>query len=157
MIVTRFYVRSVVLAQAVRFRIAVYRNSHVHCQVCSSIPRSRPPRRYVLGVASALRIEINRALVIRRSIALGKDLKKFLAVIAGLWVLSILGSCWNFLTLLYTGFILLHTVPYIYDKYEDKVDAFGEKAEAEIKKQYAVFNVKVLSKIPVGALKQKFA
>ncbi|KAD4585940.1 hypothetical protein E3N88_23541 [Mikania micrantha] len=187
-----------VLAQAVRFRIAVYRNSHVHCQdkkvsggvvgfatliwvlfelveyhlltlVChtlilalavlflwsnasSFINKSAPrfpevvlPEDIVLGVASALRIEINRALVILRSIALGKDLKKFLAVIAGLWVLSILGSCWNFLTLLYTGFILLHTVPYIYDKYEDKVDAFGEKAEAEIKKQYAVFNVKTSS------------
>ncbi|GJZ83137.1 hypothetical protein Tco_0648310, partial [Tanacetum coccineum] len=33
-------------------------------------------------------------------------------------------------------------VPYLYDKYEDKVDAFGEKAEAEIKKKYAVFSVK---------------
>lgn len=56
-----------------------------------------------------------------------------------------------------SGVVLLHTVPYLYDRYEDKVDAFAEKAEAEIKKQYAVFNVKVLSKIPVGALKQKFA
>lgn len=47
-----------------------------------------------------------------------------------------------------TGFVLLHTVPVIYEKYEDKIDAFGEKAEHEFKKQYAVFNVKVLSKIP---------
>lgn len=61
------------------------------------------------------------------------------------------------LSQLSTGFILLHTVPYLYDRYEDKVDAFGEKAEAEIKKQYAVFSVKVLSKVPVGALKAKFA
>ena len=48
-------------------------------------------------------------------------------------------------------------MPYVYDKYEDKVDAFGEKAEHEIKKQYAVFSAKVLSKVPVGALKAKFA
>ncbi|KAF5786345.1 hypothetical protein HanRHA438_Chr10g0451881 [Helianthus annuus] len=74
-----------------------------------------------------------------------------------LWVLSILGSCWNFLTLLYTNFVLLHTVPYLYDRYEDKVDAYAKKAEAEIKKQYAIFNVKVLSKISVGTLRQKFA
>nr|GEW70870.1 P-loop containing nucleoside triphosphate hydrolases superfamily protein [Tanacetum cinerariifolium] len=40
---------------------------------------------------------------------------------------------------------------------EDKVDAFGEKAEAEIKKQYAVFSVKVFSKVPIGALTAKFA
>lgn len=43
----------------------------------------------------------------------------------------------------------------LYEKYEDQVDAFAEKAEAEIKKQYAVFNEKVLSKIPKGPLKDK--
>ncbi|KAF5790528.1 hypothetical protein HanRHA438_Chr09g0395961 [Helianthus annuus] len=120
-------------------------------------PEVALPEDIVLGVASAIRTEINTGLAILRNIASGKDLKKFLAVIAGLWVLSILGSCWNFLTLLYTSFVLLHTVPYLYDRYEDKVDAYAEKAEAEIKKQYAVFNVKVLSKIPVGTLKKKFA
>jgi len=113
------------------------------------------PEDIVLGVAGALRIEINRALAILRDIAAGKDLKKFLAVIAGLWFFSILGSSWNFLTLFYISFVLLHTVPLLYEKYEDKVDAFAEKAEAEIKKQYAVFNVKVLSKIPKGPLKDK--
>lgn len=120
-------------------------------------PEVALPEDIVLGVANALRVEVNKALQVLRCIASGKDLKKFLAVIAGLWVLSILGSCWNFLTLFYTIFVLLHTVPYVYDKYEDKVDAFGEKAEVEIKKQYAVFSAKVLSKVPVGALKAKFA
>jgi len=122
-----------------------------------NFPEVALPEDIVLGVASAIRVEINTGLAILRNIASGKDLKKFLAVIAGLYVLSILGSCWNFLTLLYTSFVLLHTVPYLYDRYEDKVDAYAEKAEAEIKKQYAVFNVKILSKVPLGALKQKFA
>ncbi|XP_059667137.1 reticulon-like protein B2 [Cornus florida] len=109
----------------------------------------------VLDVASALRVEMNRAFAILREIASGRDLKKFLAVIAGLWFLSILGSCCNFLTLLYISFVVLHTVPVLYEKYEDQVDSFAEKAEMEIKKQYAVFNVKVLSKIPKGPLKDK--
>ena len=51
--------------------------------------------------------------------------------------------------------VLLHTVPVIYDKYEDQVDSFAEKALAELKKQYAVFDKKVLSKIPRGPLKDK--
>ncbi|XP_060211924.1 reticulon-like protein B2 isoform X2 [Lycium barbarum] len=109
----------------------------------------------VHGVASALRIEINRALEILRDIASGKDLKKFLVVIVGLWVVSILGNIWNFLTLFYIVFVLLHTVPVLYEKYEDKFDAFAEKAEAEIKKHYAVFDANVLSKIPRGPLKGK--
>ncbi|KAG8362994.1 hypothetical protein BUALT_BualtUnG0015900 [Buddleja alternifolia] len=53
------------------------------------------------------------------------------------------------------GFVLLQTVPVLYEKYEDQVDAFAEKAEAELKKHYVVFNVKVLSKIPKGSLKYK--
>ena len=50
---------------------------------------------------------------------------------------------------------MLHTVPVLYEKYEDQVDAFGEKATVEIKKQYAVFDAKVLSKIPKGPLKDR--
>lgn len=54
-----------------------------------------------------------------------------------------------------TVVVLLHTVPVLYEKYEDQVDAFAEKAEAEIKKQYAVLNEKFLSKIPKGPVKDK--
>ncbi|KAH7522935.1 hypothetical protein ACOSP7_027593 [Xanthoceras sorbifolium] len=123
------------------------------------IPVVSIPEKCVLEVASALRIEINCALAVLRDIASGKDLKKFLGVIAGLWVVSIVGSWCNFLTLFYIAFVLLHTVPVIYEKYEDQIDSFGEKATMEIKKQYKVFDEKVLShvlaKIPKGPLKEK--
>lgn len=118
------------------------------------IPDVHIPEDPVLQVAAALRIEINRGLAILREIASGRDLKKFLSVIAGLWVLSIVGNCCNFLTLFYIVFVLLHTVPVFYEKYEDKVDSFAEKAWIEIKKQYKVFDAKVLSKIPRGPLKK---
>lgn len=121
------------------------------------IPEVHIPENPVLEIASALRYEINRGLASLREIASGRDLKKFLAVIAGLWFFSILGSCCNFLTLFYISFVLLHTIPVLYEKYEDQVDAFAEKAMIEIKKQYAVFDEKVLSKIPKGPLKSKLA
>lgn len=54
-----------------------------------------------------------------------------------------------------TAFVLLHTVPVLYEKYEDKIDPFAEKASIEIKKRYAVFDEKVLSKILKGPLKDK--
>lgn len=119
------------------------------------IPEVAIPEKIVLDVASALRIEINGALAKLRDIASGKDLKMFLGVIAGLWILSILGSLCNFLTLFYICFVVLHTVPVVYEKYEDEIEAFAEKAQAEIKKQYVVFDAKVLSKIPKGPLKDK--
>ncbi|KAJ9171452.1 hypothetical protein P3X46_014819 [Hevea brasiliensis] len=119
------------------------------------IPQVHLPEEPFLQIASALTFEINRGFAVLRDTASGKDLKKFLIVIAALWVLSIVGSWCNFLTLFYTSFVLLHSVPVLYEKYEDKVDPFAEKVMIEIKKQYAVFDAKVLSKIPVGALKAK--
>ncbi|RRT54129.1 hypothetical protein B296_00025263, partial [Ensete ventricosum] len=50
-------------------------------------------------------------------------------------------------------FVALCTVPVLYERYEDRVDAFAEKAEAEFKKHYVVIHVKYLSKIPMGPLK----
>ncbi|XWS76951.1 hypothetical protein CRYUN_Cryun01aG0222000 [Craigia yunnanensis] len=119
------------------------------------IPEVHLPEEPFLQVASALTIELNQALKLLRDIASGRNLKKFLMVIAAFWVLSIVGSWCNFLTLFYISFVLLHTVPVFYEKYEDKVDPFAEKAMIEIKKQYAVFDAKVLSKIPKGPLKTK--
>jgi len=54
-----------------------------------------------------------------------------------------------------TAFVTLHTVPVLYEKYEDQVDSFAEKATAEFKKHYAVLHAKCLSKIPRGQLKDK--
>ncbi|KAF5732398.1 VIRB2-interacting protein 2 [Tripterygium wilfordii] len=119
------------------------------------IPEVTLHEKCVLEVASAIRIEINRALAVVRDIASGRDLKKFLIVVGGLWILSLVGSSFNFLTLFYISFVLLHTVPVLYEKYEDEVDVFAEKAMIEIRKQYAVFDAKVLSKIPKGPLKGK--
>lgn len=119
------------------------------------IPEVHLPEDPFLQVASAIRIEINHALSLLREIASGRDLKKFLVVVAGLWVLSIVGSWCNFLTLFYILFVLLHTIPVLYEKYDDKIDAFAEKAMTQIKKQYAVFDAKVLSKIRRGPLKDK--
>nr|GMC98043.1 reticulon-like protein B4 [Ipomoea batatas]GME02253.1 reticulon-like protein B4 [Ipomoea batatas] len=119
------------------------------------IPEVHIPEEPVLQFASALRNDVNHGLAVLRDIASGRDLKMFLMVITGLWIVSIVGSCCDFLTLFYIAVVLLHTVPVLYEKYEDEVDAFAEKAMHELKKQYAVFDAKVLSKIPRGPLKDK--
>lgn len=118
------------------------------------IPHVSIPQDCVVEVASALRTEINRAFVLVREIGTGRDLKKFLGVIGALWVISVIGSWFNFLTLFYLFFLSLFTLPLVYEKYEDQVDALGEKATIEIKKQYAVFDAKVLSQIPIAGFKK---
>lgn len=106
-------------------------------------------------VASALRFEINRLFAVIHDVASGRDLKKFLMVVAGLWVLSVVGSWANFLTLFYVAFVFAQTVPVLYEKYEVQVDDFTFKAMEEAKKHYRTFDAKVLSKIPRGPLKDK--
>ncbi|XP_061349830.1 reticulon-like protein B1 [Gastrolobium bilobum] len=144
---------SLILLLAVLF---LWSNAHtfIH-KTPPKIPVVHLPEEPFLQVASALRIEINRGIAAIRDIGSGRDLKNFLIVIVGLWVLSIVGNWCNFLTLFYIAFVLLHTVPVVYDKYEDKIDPLAEKVIIEIKKQYAVFDAKVLSKIPKGPLEGK--
>lgn len=96
------------------------------------IPTVSIPEDAVVDTARALCYEINRAFTVLREVALGRDLKKFLSVswlgslkvsfqslylvnlgglidifrlkaVAGLWFLSVLGSCCDFLTLFYIG------------------------------------------------------
>ena len=46
-------------------------------------------------------------------------------------------------------------MPVLYEKYEVQIDSFAEKAMVEFKKQWAVFDARVLSKIPRGLSKDK--
>jgi len=119
------------------------------------MPVVQIPEDVAVNMARALRNDVNRALHLFREIALGHDLRKFLGVIAALWVLSEVGSCCDFLTLIYIAVLMIHTVPILYDKYQDKVDHFAGKAHTEARKHYEVLDTKVLSKIPRGPAKSK--
>ncbi|OUZ99648.1 Reticulon [Macleaya cordata] len=110
------------------------------------------PEELFVRVALSLRYELNQAFITFREVASGKDLKNFLMVIAVLWVLSIVGGWFTFLTLFYLAFLMLYTLPVLYEKHEDQVDTFAEKALIEINKQYAVFDEKVLQKLPKYAM-----
>lgn len=50
------------------------------CRTSPQIPEIHVPEEAFLLIASSLRNEVNQAFVILRSIALGRDLKKFLMV-----------------------------------------------------------------------------
>ncbi|KAG6486304.1 reticulon-like protein B1 [Zingiber officinale] len=111
-------------------------------------PEIAIPEDIFLRIVCAVRHEINEAFATFRYVASGKDLKNFLKVIGGLWILSIVGNWFSFLTLLYIVVIFAYTAPVLYEKYEDHVDTAAEKAMVEIKKQYAILDTKVLQKIP---------
>ncbi|XP_010278922.1 PREDICTED: reticulon-like protein B5 [Nelumbo nucifera] len=110
------------------------------------------PEDIFVSIALTLRYEFNRAFSAFREVASGNDMKKFLMVVAVLWIISVVGNWFSFLTLFYIVFVIVYTVPALYEKHEDEVDSFAEKAMVEVNKHYAVLDEKVLKKLPKGAL-----
>ncbi|KAL5580461.1 hypothetical protein UlMin_012903 [Ulmus minor] len=97
--------------------------------------------------ALMLRCEYHRALRNLGEAIFGTDLKTFLMAVVALWILSEVGSWFNFFTLFYLGTLILMTVPVLYENYEDIVDTFAEKALIEMKSQYKLFDEKVLKRL----------
>lgn len=126
------------------------------------LSRSPPPlpelslsEETVTNVASTVRVELNKILAVAHDVALGKDFKLFIKVIVGLWVASIVGGWFSFLTLLYIGVVLAHTFPVLYEKYEDEIDKYAKVAGDHAHTQYKKFDANVLSKIPRAPPKAK--
>ncbi|KAG8388809.1 hypothetical protein BUALT_Bualt02G0163700 [Buddleja alternifolia] len=90
----------------------------------------------------------NKTVVLFRNVAMGKDLKKFLYGILALWVVSVVGSWFDLLTLIYIVFVMLLTMPLLYEKHEDKVDTYAQQAKSKLKRQYSTLDEKVLQKLP---------
>ncbi|KAI3500519.1 hypothetical protein L1887_36341 [Cichorium endivia] len=61
----------------------------------------------------------------------------FAAVVAGLWLLSVIGSSTDLLTLLYIGTMVGMTVPVIWMKYDDKITEYGERLQMQSMKFYS--------------------
>lgn len=121
------------------------------------IPELQLSEDMVVSFASALRIEINKALAVAHDIALGKDFVLFLKVFAVLWGLSVIGGLFHFLTFLYICILFSHTVPVIYERYEDQIDSYAKVAMDEARIRYRTVNGAVASQFSKVASKEKKA
>ncbi|KAL8463374.1 hypothetical protein ACS0TY_033386 [Phlomoides rotata] len=99
--------------------------------------------------------EINKILYKFFYISSGKDLKTFFLTIVFLWVLAGVGNYFSSLNLLYTGFLLLMTLPALYERYEAEVDYLASKGRRDAKKLYKKIDTRFLNKIPRGPVKEK--
>ncbi|CAN6222409.1 unnamed protein product [Urochloa humidicola] len=90
--------------------------------------------------------QVNKALGALQDISCGRDLKRFLMVIAVFFAAAIVGSFCNFLTVIYIGFVCAHTLPVLYEKYQDQVDEFLYNILGLVQNQYKKLDKGVLSK-----------
>ncbi|XP_057836821.2 reticulon-like protein B12 isoform X3 [Cryptomeria japonica] len=65
------------------------------------LPELELSEEIVNSAAASMRVRINYSLAVAHDIALGKDFKLFAKVVVCLWLLSVVGSWFNFLTLIY--------------------------------------------------------
>ncbi|XP_008799606.2 reticulon-like protein B11 [Phoenix dactylifera] len=91
---------------------------------------------FVGKAADEARVWINRVLAVGHDIAITRDRKVFLQVTLLLWLVSYIGSLFNFLTLVYIGLLLSITLPALYEKYQDHVDEKLGIAHKLLLKQY---------------------
>lgn len=123
----------------------------------SEIPRLVLPKELFVNVAVSVGAQVNQFLGFIQDVAVGRNLKQFAMVVLGLLAAALIGSWCNLLTVIYVGFVAAHTLPVLYEKYEDQVDDFMYSLFGQIQSQYRKLDSGLLSKIPKGNLKSKKA
>ncbi|XP_074271546.1 reticulon-like protein B12 isoform X2 [Silene latifolia] len=68
------------------------------------------------------RTQLNSLVSTCRNVALGKDSRLFVRVVACLLLIFAVGSLTDFVSLCYICLVLLLTIPVLYEKYEDQID-----------------------------------
>ncbi|XP_059664895.1 reticulon-like protein B8 isoform X2 [Cornus florida] len=121
----------------------------------SKVPRLILPKELFVNIANSVGAEINRALGYLQDIASKGNLKEFLVAVVSLLVAGMIGSWCNFLTVLYVGFVAAHTLPVLYEKYEDEVDGFVYNGLEQLQHHYRKLDTGVLSRIPTGKVYRK--
>ncbi|GMQ01000.1 hypothetical protein CsSME_00047812 [Camellia sinensis var. sinensis] len=109
----------------------------------------------VLRAADEARVWINHALSVARDIAVEGNLKIFIQVALVLWIISYIGSFFNFLTLVYVGVLLSLSVPVLYEKYQDQIDEKLIVAHKIIQTQFRKIDDNILRKLPLPLNKEK--
>ncbi|XP_020238944.1 reticulon-like protein B8 [Cajanus cajan] len=121
----------------------------------SNVPRLVLPEELFVNIATVVGGEVNKGLRFLQDVACGGNLKQFLIVVGSLFAGAVVGSWCNFITVIYIGFVAAHTLPVLYEKYEDEVDNFVYKVLDQMQNHYRNLDASVLSKISKGKLKGK--
>ncbi|XVF09544.1 hypothetical protein REPUB_Repub07fG0103200 [Reevesia pubescens] len=106
-------------------------------------------------VVSSFHRRFNQFLLKFLHIAGGNDPVQFFLVIISLYIISVIGSCCDFVNLLFIGFLCMQTLPYLYTRYEKEVDYHAGQMTRKVSKMYRRFDSRVLNKIPRGPVKEK--
>ncbi|CAO2820754.1 unnamed protein product [Amaranthus hypochondriacus] len=103
----------------------------------------------ITSAAASFRVKVNYFLLMAHDITLGKDFRLFFMVVTALWLFSVVGSFYSFVTLAYIGTIIFVTIPALYSRFEEPIDKFAGSIHQKFSRQYKVVdddNVRRLSR-----------
>ncbi|QCD92245.1 reticulon-like protein B9 [Vigna unguiculata] len=106
-------------------------------------------------LAFILHRRFNQLLPMLLHISCGIDLPIFLLNIVSLYILSVIGSYFSFVNLLYIGFLCVHTLPIVYERYEEEINNWVSDMIIVFRKNYRIFKKNYLNRIPRGPVKPK--
>lgn len=121
----------------------------------SQVPRIVLPEEMFVNLAKMIGSEVNRGLGFLQDLACRGTSKQFLIAVASLLVIAVIGSWCNFLTVLYIGFVGAHTLPVLYERYEDEVDNFVYSVLDQLHHNYKKLDSGLFSRIQKGKFKGK--
>ncbi|CAH1421028.1 unnamed protein product [Lactuca virosa] len=97
----------------------------------------------VTGIANWIRVSGEEAMRWVFKVGAQSEWYVFAAAVAGLWLLSVIGSCSDLLTLLYIGTMVGMSAPVIWMKYDDKIREHGERLQMQSMKFYSTMKKNV--------------
>nr|AFK35389.1 unknown [Lotus japonicus] len=98
---------------------------------------------------------LNQILRLLLHISSGTDLPTFLLIVVSLYVLSVIGTFFSFVNLLYIGFLCIQTLPIAYDRHEEEINNLFGHIIVDLRKKYRRFKKTYVNKIPRGPVKEK--
>ncbi|XP_004512890.1 reticulon-like protein B9 [Cicer arietinum] len=106
-------------------------------------------------LASILYTRFNQLLKMLLYISCGIDLPLFLLNIGSLYIVSVIGSYFSFVNLIYIGFLSIQTLPFLFDRYDEEINNLFGDVTFILKKNYRKFDKNYIKKIPRGPMKAK--
>uniref|UniRef100_A0A1D1Z8G3 Reticulon-like protein n=1 Tax=Anthurium amnicola TaxID=1678845 RepID=A0A1D1Z8G3_9ARAE len=139
-----------IVIQFIRANFAVLLNKQLQ-----PLPELVLSEEMVNNTAASFRVKINSMLLMAHDITLGKDFRLFFKVVVCLWLLSVIGSFFSFLTLAYIGIIVSITMPALYNKYEEHVDRYAGLVHQKFSKHYNIVDENIIQRLPKRFSKNK--
>ncbi|XP_031096527.1 reticulon-like protein B8 [Ipomoea triloba] len=119
------------------------------------LPRIVIPDHVFVNIAKSIGGEINRGLGFLQDISCSGNMKQCLLVVASLWATAVIGSWCNFITVAYIGFVAAHTLPVLYERYDETIDSVMDMIFDKLRHNFRTLDAGDLSKIASNITEKK--